>query len=134
MYAMSLPTAVYFLIQVKCLNIFFSRLVILKLCLFVQFLPSIPLALFKICFDVVCIFLPVYRAKWTYNISNLPDDAIASFFWGQSLSSRILTWSIRFSRSVVVFGPQTAHRPVCVRRFLSSIQYPFAISNASELK
>lgn len=57
-------------------------------------------------------FLLVYRAKWTCSISDLPDDAIASLFWGQSLSSRILTWSIRCSRSVVVFGPHTTRRSV----------------------
>jgi len=61
--------------------------------------------------DAIYISLRV-RVKWTCNISGLPDDAIASLSWGQSLSSRILTWSIRYSRSVAVFGPQTTHRHI----------------------
>lgn len=54
--------------------------------------------------------MPVYRIKSIYSISGLPDDAIASLLRGQSLSNRILTWSIRYSRSVAVFGPQMTHR------------------------
>lgn len=38
--------------------------------------------------------------------------------WGQSVSSRILTWSIRYSRSVAVFGPQTIHRPAPAHTYI----------------
>lgn len=57
-----------------------------------------------------CIFLSVCALNGPAVSLISPTTLSRLLFWGQSLSSRILTWSIRYSRSVAVFGPQTTHR------------------------
>lgn len=62
-------------------------------------------------------------------ITGLPDDAIASLLnWNQSLTSRILTWSIRYSRSVTVFGPQTTHRSASTYIYAGSLSFSFIVN------
>lgn len=74
----------------------------------------------------------VCQGKRSYGVTSAEFLLRHYRFWGQSLSSRILTCSNRSSRSVVVFVPLTTHRSVRASIFYRCVVKLLAISTSGK--